>query len=668
MTFRERQAASPLKPLSLQSFKASVVSEKGNSASRQASPQSRTKLLASTAQQGGASRGGSTGGGGMSDTHEVFPRFERSLSIKSKRQAEIEGRIASLRPRIHTITPIHLPEMTRHTRAASSAAVAPMDYHSVDGGGGGRGEGGGGDIEHLLVGASDGFRFFSNGTRWHIWGFAAVTNHTAWAVDIPPPSADEPKDFEDKPLDVVMTCCVPLQETTGRVLVCTGNSQGWIHIWDMSKIHKPKYWQDQMLSSAFDAVSGEVHLANVSSDITILMRWQIYSDGPVAGVKMVTQMVGVPCQLLLSHAGTEEQARCTERLRYQRRTETLALQAVRTGLDLATPHDTLHAISCSQGGSALWELDGNLAGCLASLAGRGRENRGGRVAGQGKRGGGSAMEEGRGEGGGEGDDIFGGWSAASILSNLYGIARASTAMAQHTAAMAAAQAAPPSYDNLKSAARAVIPITISRVASSALAAKRNAQGPPVTSHVCAKATVAMIDRAAQQYERQLAEYASETQKQGAILQDAVAEFVENAGQESASHGHGHGHGHPCSSSAEDIRLWKERPGAFFVIDSRRKTLKKVDDEMEAFRFFSRSPSSIAPALDMLTHQRTLASNVDVSRSNGRGGVGVGSLASAAGGAVAQELNYLLHAAKEGAAGGESFSKVSARSNFLYKDY
>jgi len=229
-------------------------------------------------------------------------------------------------------------------------------------------------------------------------------------------------------------------------------------------------------------------------------------------------------------------------------------------------------------------------------------------------------------------------------------------MAQHTAAMAAAQAASPSYDNLKSAARAVIPMTISRVVSSAQAAKRNAEGPPVTSRVCAKATVAMIDRATEQYERQLAEYASETQKQRAILQDAAAEFVENAAQESASHGHGQGHGHPCSSSAEDIRLWKERPGAFFVIDSRRKTLKKVDDEMEAFRFFSRSPSSIASALEMLTHQRTLASSVDVSRSNGRGGVGVGALASAAGGAVAQELNYLLHAAKEGAAGGEQFYK------------
>jgi len=244
------------------------------------------------------------------------------------------------------------------------------------------------------------------------------------------------------------------------------------------------------------------------------------------------------------------------------------------------------------------------------------------------------MEEGREEGGGEGDDTLGSWSAASILVNLCGTAQASTAMAQRTTAMAAAQAPNPSYDNLKSAARAVIPITISHVASSALAAKRNAEGPPVTSRVCTKATVAMIDRAAQQYERQLAEYASETQKQGAIFQDAATEFVENAAQESASHGHGHGHGHPCPRQPKTFGYGKRDQAPFLSWTLDAKPSRKSIDGMKAFRFLSRSPSSIAPAFEMLTHQRTLVSNVDVSRSNFRGGVGVGSLASAAGGLAA----------------------------------
>jgi len=93
---------------------------------------------------------------------------------------------------------------------------------------------------HLLVGSSDGFTFFSNGLRWHPWGYCGVEQHAEWEKGGGLKSTEHTR--------AAMTTCaaVPLSGSA-RVIVCSGNSHGDIHVWDMTGIRKPKIWQDQML-------------------------------------------------------------------------------------------------------------------------------------------------------------------------------------------------------------------------------------------------------------------------------------------------------------------------------------------------------------------------------------------------------------------------------------
>ena len=42
-------------------------------------------------------------------------------------------------------------------------------------------------------------------------------------------------------------------------------------MWDMTQIQKPTYWQEQMLNSGFDAVSGKVLLADVTIECVLLL-------------------------------------------------------------------------------------------------------------------------------------------------------------------------------------------------------------------------------------------------------------------------------------------------------------------------------------------------------------------------------------------------------------
>ena len=150
--------------------------------------------------------------------------------------------------------------------------------------------GAGGGDNTLVVGASDGFRLFSHGTRWHPWAFVGVNQHPAWKLPPPPRSADEPEDTVDTEADVLMTSFAPISvEGSGRLLLCTGNTHGWIHLFDLSTIRKPRRWEDEMTNSGVDSISGKAVLADVSKDLTCLLRWQAYTDAPVAGLKMMRQ-------------------------------------------------------------------------------------------------------------------------------------------------------------------------------------------------------------------------------------------------------------------------------------------------------------------------------------------------------------------------------------------
>ena len=145
---------------------------------------------------------------------------------------------------------------------------------------------GGAVNQHLIVAVSDGWRFFSHGTRWHPWGYCGVCEHEGWGLEVPPRTPDEVASGQEEDVaeKVVMTACqcVDSGGSSRRVLVVSGNSHGWIHVWDMTGIQKPQYWQEQMLDSGFDAVSGRVLLADVTNQVSILMRWQAYSDAPVS--------------------------------------------------------------------------------------------------------------------------------------------------------------------------------------------------------------------------------------------------------------------------------------------------------------------------------------------------------------------------------------------------
>jgi hypothetical protein len=95
----------------------------------------------------------------------------------------------------------------------------------------------------------------------------------------------------------------------------------------------------------------------------------------------------------------------------------------------------------------------------------------------------------------------------------------------------------------------------------------------------------------------------------------------------------------------------------FVADIRRRQLKKVDDEMEAVRFFGRSKSSAAPALEFLSQQRaTTAASLHRGEEEPEL-VGIEALR-ANFGHVAQEVGHVFKTASNSAAAASAGRAVS----------
>lgn len=135
-------------------------------------------------------------------------------------------------------------------------------------------------------------------------------------------------------------------------------------------MRKPKFWQDQMQCSGADNIYGEVRLADVSSEVNILYRWQAYSDSPVAGLELVRQVDGHQAiQMLLSHPGVESEARAIERKVEEAHAEQEHAREHLHGFSALHLPGTPGALSASSGGSSLWFLDGSSVGHIASIGG-----------------------------------------------------------------------------------------------------------------------------------------------------------------------------------------------------------------------------------------------------------------------------------------------------------
>jgi hypothetical protein len=99
----------------------------------------------------------------------------------------------------------------------------------------------------------------------------------------------------------------------------------------------------------------------------------------------------------------------------------------------------------------------------------------------------------------------------------------------------------------------------------------------------------------------------------------------------------------------------QRPDAFFVTDTTRTKLKMLDDEMEALRFFSRTPSATAQALEALSGQRAAVlrkpqSEAPTPKARAGGVLGIAALDSAGSGLMNQELRLVVETAKSSASG------------------
>ena len=476
--------------------------------------------------------------------------------------------------------------------------------------------GAGGGDNTLVVGASDGFRLFSHGTRWHPWAFVGVNQHPAWKLPPPPRSADEPEDTVDTEADVLMTSFAPISvEGSGRLLLCTGNTHGWIHLFDLSTIRKPRRWEDEMTNSGVDSISGKAVLADVSKDLTCLLRWQAYTDAPVAGLKMMRQLNGVSLNLVVSHPGDETESRQRERKRAELRRHLQEVsQCASCELEPLRVPGSLMAQAKAQGGASVWFLDGQLMGTIARSS-VGTESHGpppgGSVGGQ----------------SGEGDrhvDASEGWVAEDVLTHIFGAERARAAAglasaaaqarfsrdrglprrmqlyraAEHAAAAQAQEAA----EKHTQLAR---PHAESSSAHGHHALGKSQQCDPISADESVRTTVRLVDAASCSFSKQMDAYAEELRRRHQLLLDAdksLRTLSSGGGQLGAATMH-EATIPAAVASEEEQQAWIRRPGNFFKSDTLRKRLKQVDDEMEAFRFLGRNSAAVAPALEFLSQQR-----------------------------------------------------------------
>jgi WD40 repeat protein len=479
--------------------------------------------------------------------------------------------------------------------------------------------GDGNDHQNLILGVSDGWRLLSNGgIRWHPWGYCGLLKHSAWcnkASEATSKEVQEPSNAEKPESEAVLTSMHPIQthSTQGRVLVCTGNSHGWIHVWDLSGIRKPKFWQDQMTNSGWDTISGEVCLADVSSEVTCLLRWQAYTDAPVARLKMVTQLIGTEVQLLVTGAGAEEETRTTERKRAAFVRELAKKEELDLGFDDLQVPGTSSASSAALGGATLWFLDGTLVGSFASIVAN------------------IEMQEGDGVNAENSNDAEEklrqlsrqGWNAEKLLVHLFGHERAEGVVELAVAAekhkfkldkqvmlFRAAESAMRlsfSFKQAREQARATSPPRTG-VISPTISSGRHGLHCHILPADSSRAVIKQIDDGALRHKREEHEFETEKRRRVRQLTSATKMKFRNQVQKPAR----------SLSASKDVRVEAvdqdreratmtkkcfQRPGAYFVADTIRKKLKQIDDEMEAFRFLSRNQAAMTPAIEMLSHQR-----------------------------------------------------------------
>ena len=103
----------------------------------------------------------------------------------------------------------------------------------------------------------------------------------------------------------------------------------------------------------------------------------------------------------------------------------------------------------------------------------------------------------------------------------------------------------------------------------------------------ALALVAVIDAGAAEFKRKLDAYFQEKRRRAKFMNE-----VDAHGGDAIPIGvrkqHQNNPGRPETGRnilVNEIETWREKSGSFFLADTTRKKLKKVDDEMEAFRFF-----------------------------------------------------------------------------------
>lgn len=538
----------------------------------------------------------------------LAPRFNSSSNASSYTYSAL---LTGAQPSIHSIRPIAIPHISAQREVAH---IAGRDL-----------EAGGALNQHLIVAASDGWRFFSHGTRWHPWGYCGVCEHQGWGLEVPPRTPDEVASGqeEDEAEKVVMTACqcVDSGGSSGRVLVISGNSHGWIHVWDMTGIQKPQYWQEQMLDSGFDAVSGRVLLADVTSQVSILMRWQAYSDAPVGGLKLLKQLAGVPLALLVSHPGAESTSRTAERLRFQSRRKYQSKRELDLGFPPLVEKARAAAVSVLQGGAAVWRLDGSMVGTLASIPASDM---------------GSAASL-----------PCDGWNAQEVLSQFYGKEVAENATAAVQAGVG------------KEAKAAIKADKISRLQAT-------------------EATLRIVNtgmQALQEYERQ--EFLENHRRKLSLEEkeeeeeevDLLSSRKEDDRTSSGPLTLGRSKGVKKEQSRTPTRTLSGSRGAgekekqeftqrrenFFVIDTTRKKLKKIDDEMEGLRFFSRVPAATAQAMEALSSQRAAVvrdpeAEAPVTNVKTSGVLGIAALGSLGSGLMSHELRMVVQTAQSSSSG------------------
>jgi hypothetical protein len=111
----------------------------------------------------------------------------------------------------------------------------------------------------------------------------------------------------------------------------------------------------------------------------------------------------------------------------------------------------------------------------------------------------------------------------------------------------------------------------------------------------------------------------------------------------------------AGAGEKERQEFMQRRENFFVTDTTRKKLKKIDDEMEGLLFFSRVPAATAQALEALSNQRAavvrgLEAEAAVTNVKTSGVLGIAALGSLGSGLMSHELRMVVQTAESSSSG------------------